>query len=279
MAPLTFNSEENTEPSGNIEEESSNWTVLVRHDLSGGLSVKARYLRGSSRKRELLLLGLDPKSTSVICVQIKFENRRTDGLGIRRIRLLQRKVTASGAVPITRMMIPQEIDMLKSAQMSYAMVGIEFAQVSDKDGAMVARFDFKCDRSSTSVDIRTPLAELLVGKEKTSISDFSQSMQKLHGIHQRALCSIDLTSSGGSVSSRYDELPAKILKSSNLSLVGDKEWNNNVSRFIGLLPACDKEVLIEINCNRNTGVGEITICCDSAMALNSLLGFLKRAVL
>lgn len=74
MAPLAIDKEE-TASNGVIEEDSSNWMVLVRHDLSGGLSVTARFLRSSSRKQELLLLGLDPKNTSVVCVQIKFENR------------------------------------------------------------------------------------------------------------------------------------------------------------------------------------------------------------
>jgi hypothetical protein len=128
---------------------------------------------------------------------------------------MQRKVTTSGAIPTTRIMIPQEIDMLKSSQVSYAMVGVEFAQVSEKDGSMLARFDIKCDRSSTSVDIRPPLAELLIGKQM-NMSDFNQSMQALHGIHQRAVSKFNLSSSKGSVSSIYDELPSKIMKSSNL---------------------------------------------------------------
>ena len=56
----------------------------------------------------------------------------------------------SGVVPTTRTVIPQEIDMLNNSQKSYAIVDLEFAQTSDKDGAIVARFDVvKCDRSST----------------------------------------------------------------------------------------------------------------------------------
>ena len=75
MAPLKFNKEEQTTPNGNIEEDSSNWTVLVRRDLSGDLCVTARFLRDLSREQELLLLGLDPNNTATVCVQIKFENR------------------------------------------------------------------------------------------------------------------------------------------------------------------------------------------------------------
>jgi len=273
MAPLKIDKEENTSD-GDVDDDSSNWVVLVRHDLSGGLSVTARFLRNSSRKRELLLLGLDPKNAAVVCVQIRFENRRTDGRGIRRIRLMQRKVATNGTIPTTRTAIPQEIDILNSSQISYAMVGLEFAQVSDKDGATLARFDVKCDRSSNSIDIRPPLAELLVGSKMKS-SDFDEAMQKLHGIHQRAVSKFDSSSIEGEVSEFYDDLPVKILKASNLTMVGKKKWSNGVCRFVGCLPASNKEVLVRIQCDKKTGSGEVTICCDNAMALSSLLAFLK----
>ena len=74
MAPLKMEKNQNFS-NGDVEAESSDWITLVRHDLSGGLSVSARFLRGSSRNKELLLLGLDPKNATVICVQIKFENK------------------------------------------------------------------------------------------------------------------------------------------------------------------------------------------------------------
>ncbi len=129
---------------------------------------------------------------------------------------MQRKVTTNGVIPTTRTAIPQEIDMLNTSQISYAMVGLEFAQVSDKDGAILARFDVKCDRSSTSIDIRPPLAELLI-RSAITISDFDDAMQKLHGIHQRAVSKFDSSSiEEREVSTFYDDLPLKILKASNL---------------------------------------------------------------
>ena len=130
---------------------------------------------------------------------------------------MQRKVTNNGTVPTTRTAIPQEIDMLNSSELSYAMVGLEFAQVSEKDGAILARFDVKCDRSSTSIDIRPPLAELLVGSTSAKeISDFDETMQQLQGIHQRTISKIDSSSIKGEVSTFYDDLPSKILKASTL---------------------------------------------------------------
>jgi AP-3 complex subunit beta len=73
MAPLKIDKKKLS--SINIEEECSDWIVLVRPDLSGGLSVTSRFLRNGVRKRELLLLGLEPKKSSVICIQMKFENK------------------------------------------------------------------------------------------------------------------------------------------------------------------------------------------------------------
>ena len=60
--------------------------------------------------------------------------------------------------------------------------------------------------------------------------------------------------------------------------MGKKKWSNGICRFIGSLPASGKDVLVQIKCDRKTGAGEVTICCDSAMALSSLLAFLKSAI-
>ena len=72
MAPVVVD-----EPTsdGGIEMNSSKWIQLVRPELCGGLSMKARYLRGPSREREIQLKGLDPKSSCVVCVEVQFANK------------------------------------------------------------------------------------------------------------------------------------------------------------------------------------------------------------
>ena len=142
----------------------------------------------------------------VLCLNF---HRRSDGRAIRRIRFMQRSVSSSNIVPATKVMIPQEIDMLNKSQLSFVIIGIEFAQASDKDGALLARFDVKCDRSTTSVDINPPLAELIV-RNKLDIVEFDKAMGKLHGIHQRTESRFDIPPSV------FDKLPSKILKASNL---------------------------------------------------------------
>jgi hypothetical protein len=73
MAPVVVESNEKADP--NIESDSSEWMTLVRHELGGGLTVTARYLRGPSREREAKLIGMDPEQPSVCLLQVKFENR------------------------------------------------------------------------------------------------------------------------------------------------------------------------------------------------------------
>jgi AP-3 complex subunit beta len=74
MAPIVLDeSSEASDP--DIEDDSSAWIQLVRPELCGGLSVRARYLRGRTKEREVQLKGLDPNSPSVICVQVQFGNK------------------------------------------------------------------------------------------------------------------------------------------------------------------------------------------------------------
>jgi hypothetical protein len=74
MAPIVLDeSSEASDP--DIENDSSAWIQLVRPELCGGLSVRARYLRGRTKEREVQLKGLDPNSPSVVCVQVQFGNK------------------------------------------------------------------------------------------------------------------------------------------------------------------------------------------------------------
>ncbi len=192
MAPLVVGKDSDVS-NNNIEDDSSNWTILVRHDLAGGLAAQIRFLRGASRDREAKLLGFDPKNTAVVCVQIKFENKRSDRKAIRRIHLAQRKVTTSGTVPTTRVKIPQEISSLDSSKISLAVIGLESAQASSKDGSILAKFDVKCDRGTTQIEIRPPLAETIQPIYMAK-SEFVSLADKMHDIHQRSEALLSLRS-------------------------------------------------------------------------------------
>lgn len=73
MAPIAVDENKASDP--DIERDSSRWIQLVRPELCGGLSVHARYIRGPTREREVQLKGLDPRNSSVVCVQVKFRNK------------------------------------------------------------------------------------------------------------------------------------------------------------------------------------------------------------
>jgi hypothetical protein len=73
MAPLVVDESQGADP--NIENDSGAWIELVRPALCAGLSVRGRYLRGPTRKREAQLKGLDPDSPNVVCLQVQFANK------------------------------------------------------------------------------------------------------------------------------------------------------------------------------------------------------------
>jgi AP-3 complex subunit beta len=73
MAPIAVDESKVSDP--DIERDSSGWTQLVRPEVGGGLSVRARFLRGPTKAREAQLKGLDPKLPNVVCVQVQFGNK------------------------------------------------------------------------------------------------------------------------------------------------------------------------------------------------------------
>ena len=73
MAPVVNEGSEGLD--ANVDNHSSSWMQLVRPDLCGGLAVRARYLRGPTKSREVQLAGLNPKDPAVVCVQIQFKNK------------------------------------------------------------------------------------------------------------------------------------------------------------------------------------------------------------
>jgi hypothetical protein len=73
MAPLVVDKNDISITS-NTNGESSAWKEYVRPSLAGGLLVKMRYLRGSSRARECQIMGLDHENPSTVCLQVHIEN-------------------------------------------------------------------------------------------------------------------------------------------------------------------------------------------------------------
>jgi AP-3 complex subunit beta len=73
MAPIAVDASKASEP--DIDRDSSAWVQVVRPQVGGGLSVRARFLRGPTRIGEARLKGLDPDAPNVVCVQVQFGNK------------------------------------------------------------------------------------------------------------------------------------------------------------------------------------------------------------
>lgn len=265
MAPIVISKDDISKT--DISSDGSLWEGVIRSDLSGGLSMKVRYLRSSTRTREARLLGLDPSNPSVICVQCLFENNRKDSLPIRRIKISQKKITGSGHIPTIRVVLPQEIMSLACGSSCLAIIGLEFANPADKDGVIFTRFEIKSDRSNTLIDIKPPLAEMLQKSSISSIESFQAITKSLSGTYQHSKSDIQIANK--------DAVIENILSSSNISLV--HRWVHNKCRFSGKLPASGNDVLLEISCI-DGGDGEIIVFCDNAMAVNSLLVYFRDVI-
>ena len=270
MAPVVVGVEEKkVDP--DIDRDSSSWFDLVRHELGGGLSVKARYLRGPTRDREAQLIGLDPSSPAVVLLQLKFQNKRTDTGVLRRVRVISRSTT-SGHVAPKRSVVPPEITALAKDKMTIAILGMEFASVSDREGDLQGRFDLKSDRGSNPLDLRPPLGELLQPLA-IKANAFEQGMNRLQGF-QRVISTFSLPAE------KMSTLDLAILKQVALRpLDKDKTWKDSRRlRLVGNLPASTDKVYIVVQCAATGCSGSFTVCCDNAIATNSMLDTLKKAL-
>jgi hypothetical protein len=87
-------------------------------------------------------------------------------------------------------------------------------------------------------------------------------MQGFQRVESPYTSSLDMTS-----------IAESIMKQSSITLVGDKAGlPDNKLRFMGMLPASNDPVLVSV------ADGKIVVCCDHAVAVNSILGLMKRAL-
>lgn len=272
--------EKNSCSSVMIEEESSMWKQLVRPELSGGLAVFTRYLRSSTRNHELKNLGLDPSNPSVICIQLKFENRRSDGVALRRIKLMHH-VKHGTCIALKHCVTPQEISMLNASDVSLNVLGLEFTEMSDKDKAMTTRFDIKSDRGISSVDICLPLGELIHCISMDEY-DFDNAIEKLNNMHHRTRSSFSFNRINEhlSLKSQYSTFIKGIHKHADLGVVGDfTTWlKNKIFKLSGKLIASGLYVLLTVAYSPTKSEGELVLFCDDELVLNSLMDFFKFAM-
>jgi hypothetical protein len=73
MAPLV-GSKNDVGKHSSLDEDCGIWKEYVRPSISGGTLVKMRFVYGTSRVRESLVMGLDLKSPTTVCLQVHIEN-------------------------------------------------------------------------------------------------------------------------------------------------------------------------------------------------------------
>lgn len=276
MAPIAVDETMAFDP--DIERDSSHWMPLIRPEISSGLFVQARFLRGPTKIREAQLKGLDAtKHPNVVCVQLQFGNKKTDGNALRRIRILPKSGGSSGAFALKKALIPPgDIAELKCGQVVNLIIGLEFASVSNREGDLVARFDIKTSTGGgIPIELRPTLGDLLVCPNlPPSVTEFDAAMNRLQGF-QRVTATFQSSSP-----SHLDTIPNAILKSAALTPVGKTKWQNNQLRFIGGLPGSNELVWVRLDWDptKNNNSGTIAVCCDNAMAVNSIMAIVKHAL-
>jgi hypothetical protein len=228
-------------------------------------------------------------------------HRKPDAASLRRIRILSRSGGGGGSIALKKALLPLEILELKQGQVSNATLCLEFAAPSNRDGDLVARLDIKTSLSGVPVELKPSLGELLLpppSQVSMSADLFDATMGRMHGF-QRVSTNFSITKRGGH--SAVSSLPKTVLKHAALTPVGGTTvltWKNNADakdkdtakakastkdnenhklRLMGGLPASTDLVFVWIECN-DEGVGSITVCCDHAMAVNSILNLIKHAV-
>ncbi|GAX21819.1 AP-3 complex subunit beta [Fistulifera solaris] len=245
----------------NWERDSGAWIQLVRPEHAGGLSVQGRYLRGFTKSQQVQKLGLTVDKPSVVCLQLRFENR-SPGV-FRRIRVLQRSQPVGSSIIRPRLFVPPpEIDLLEAGKQAEGILGIDFMETSDRDGSMQAKVDIKYGTGGIPVEIKPSIGDLLLPCQR-SVSEFDTAMARLQGF-QRVELSVQLDT-GVPIQDR-------ILGAASLTVVGSDWSSNGVLRFVGTLPASGDPVYILITTSK------VTVCCDHALVVSNILNIIKRAL-
>jgi hypothetical protein len=156
---------------------------------------------------------------------------------------------------------------LKANEVISALLVLEFASVSNREGDLVGRLEVKQGSSgSVPFEIKPMIGELLRSPLKpTHVDEFDSTMHRMQGF-QRVQSSFTTSLDMASILSL-------VLKQASFTVV-DK--SDHQIKLLGLLPASNDPVFVLVECANSSG--RITVCCDHAVAVNSILGQLKRAV-
>ncbi|GKY99801.1 hypothetical protein MPSEU_000933900 [Mayamaea pseudoterrestris] len=256
---MTLATPSNANTSTLTERETSDWTLLVRPEHASGVSVESRYLRGELKCREALVLGLNDGS-SLICLQIRFKNKKSSGT-CRSLRI-QQKTNASSTTVIgpRRVVPPPEILELAAGATETVVVAIQFASISDREGALQAKLDFGSSTGAVPLVIKPRLGDLLLPCRNINAESFDAALSRLQGFQRVE----------SKLSNQDVALAAERLMGS-LALIA-LACNDQSHRFMGTLPASSDPVYILLSEEK------LIVCCDHAMAANNIMNHAKQAL-
>ena len=163
-----------------------------------------------------------------------------------------------------KVVAPPEIEQLGPGQQTDCVVGIEFTSPSDRDGSLQAKFDIKFGSGATPVDIRPSLGDLLLPCKRNP-SDFDTQIGRLHGFQRVE----------SSIKAAWEGVAQSIVQAAALTRI--KGDTSDHLRFIGTLPASSDTVYVSVK--QGSSAHKLAICSDNALAANSLMNVLKRALL
>jgi hypothetical protein len=282
LAPVVVDNVDEAQQDSNMSQDSSAWFPLVRPEHAGGLAVSARYIRGLTKAREAQLMGLTAEKASLVCLQIRFENKKTNSVAggsssFRHLRVVQRSSSTSGSmIGPRKVVLPQEIDVLHVGQRSDCVLGIEFASPSDRDGSLLAKFDIKFGSSGIPVEIKPIIADVLLPCLR-SVGEFDEQIKRLQGF-QRIDTNLTIDSS------KLEQLPGVVMQCAALTPVAAQAklgFQDDKLRLAGTLPASSNPVYVLVVSAASAAAGgkcKLSVCSDDAMAANSVMNVLKRNI-
>jgi AP-3 complex subunit beta len=254
------------EPNGS--RDFGEWFSIVRPEHSGGLSVRARYVRGQTKSRHAASIGLLAGSPSLVCMEFLFDNMK-GVTPFRHVRIVQRMATAtSSTIGPARVVAPPELPAVGVGENAKVVVSINFTGSSDRDGTLLAKLEVKFGSGGIPFEVRPSICDLLLPCTRT-VAEFDGSIEKMHGFNRLE------TKVASTLSPQ--EVTSKLLSSSSLTPVKQSNVEGEKrTRLVGSLPASSDLVYVQLE---QIGADyKMIICCVHALVLSPLLNQLKKAL-
>jgi len=291
FSPVAVPTDAADDANPDFDRDSGSWLQLVRSEHAGGLSARGRYLRGAAKSQQALLSGIGPDKPSFVCLHVRFQNaNEPSGPSIRRLRILQRSSSSSSStIGPSRVISPPEIVQLAPGQEVDCVVGIDFNGMSDRDGSLLAKLDFNHGGGGIPVEIRPGIGDLLLPCRR-SLNEFNEAVRVLRGF-QRVESTISVSDIPSGEKDARAAIQHKLLQFAALSPVKVSSaapgpvsyWDgDNMLRLAGTLPSSSDPVYVQATLSSPDEAQasvKLTVCCDHALAANSVMNHAKRCLL